>query len=392
MTCKSALSIVTWNIGKGLSHKILDSEFISIIDKTDIICLLECWITEFDYINIPNYYSFIFPRKNGRGCGIVIFVKYELKDSIFLIDNIHDCIIWLKYTQARENTYFAFCYFPQENSIFYIRDNVETGLFQRLEDTISLYKDCGKIIITGDLTARTGIRPDYREHDDLNMDLRNLLSIFEYEFDSESRERRNTDKHVNSFGRNLLSICQSSNLRIVNGRHENDPQGSFTFCGANGTSLIDYVIVQKQYFDAIVYFETGNFVTFSDHSPVYFKIPIVKCVQKDTQVTDEDTCRCIFKSVRWNSMNVDSILQILLEYDNNLKNIIFADLNSQRETDTCVSNFCDILKNIVLPFCDVCNPSTRRNNLSTKKCSIEDKPCFNEACKQKYKDYKNRPI
>ena len=151
MTCKSALSIVTWNVGKGLSHKILDSEFISIIDKTDIICLLECWITEYDDIDIPNYYSFIFPRKTGRGGGIVILVKYELKDSISLIDNIHDCIIWLKFTQAQENTYFAFCYIPPENSIFYVRDNVETDLFQRLEDTITLYKDRGKIIISGEL-------------------------------------------------------------------------------------------------------------------------------------------------------------------------------------------------------------------------------------------------
>ena len=234
----------------------------------------------------------------------------------------------------------------------------------------------------------TGIRLDYIEHDDLNMDLNNLLSNFEYEFDSESRERRNMDKHVNSFGRNLLSLCQSSGLRIVNGRHENDPQGSYTFCGVNGTSLIDYVIVQKQHFNDIVYFETGNFVTFSDHSPVYFKIPSVKCVQNDTQVIDEGTCRCIFKSVKWNNMNVDSIEQVLLEYDNELRNSISVELNSQTEADTCVNNFCDILKKIVLPFCDVCKSVTKRNNLSTKKCCIEDKPWFNEACKQKYKDYK----
>ena len=54
------------------------------------------------------------------------------------------------------------------------------------------------------------------------------------------------DGYVNSFGRKLLSLCKTTGLRILNGRHEGDKVGNFTFFGANGMSLIDYLLVDTR--------------------------------------------------------------------------------------------------------------------------------------------------
>ena len=84
--------------------------------------------------------------------------------------------------------------------------------------------------------------------------------------------RNNEDKTINQFGRKLLSLCKASGLRILNGRHAGDRNGNITFYNANGTSLIDYVLVNDSCFNLIPKFESGNFNCFSDHSPICFTI------------------------------------------------------------------------------------------------------------------------
>lgn len=63
--------MVSWNIGKGLCKKLNDSDFLE--------------ISEEDVIECPGYSSFAFPRKSGRGGGIVIFYKHNLYNIIIII-------------------------------------------------------------------------------------------------------------------------------------------------------------------------------------------------------------------------------------------------------------------------------------------------------------------
>ena len=61
-----------------------DKDFLSLISNHDIICLSECWITENDDFDIDNYCKLVFPRKKGKGGGIVIFYKENLNAYIYL--------------------------------------------------------------------------------------------------------------------------------------------------------------------------------------------------------------------------------------------------------------------------------------------------------------------
>ena len=114
-----------------------DKDFLSLISNYDIICRSECWITENDDFDIAKYCKLVFPRKKGKGDRIVIFYKETLHAYLSLIENIHDCIIWVKLEQVSHDYIFvAFCYFPSEYStcIFYNNSNmIDIDLFQCLE-------------------------------------------------------------------------------------------------------------------------------------------------------------------------------------------------------------------------------------------------------------------
>ena len=70
--------------------------------------------------------------------------------------------------------------------------------------------------------------------------------------------------------RRLISICKSSHVRIVNGRHQFDPDGSFTYCGPNGRSVVDLLLTNS--FKHISFFNVCDLTEFSDHTPIDFSI------------------------------------------------------------------------------------------------------------------------
>lgn len=159
------------------------------------------------------------------------------------------------------------CYLPPENSVFYEHFNIDTCIFQLLEESISKYKNMGSVYVTGDLNARTGVRNDYITDDFLKYVVSDGNLPFLYEDTEVLCERKNQDKHINNYGRKLLELCKSSGLRIVNGRHPGDVPGDYTFFCSRGNSVIDYLLTESSLFFSIGHFSTGVFNIFSDHSP-----------------------------------------------------------------------------------------------------------------------------
>lgn len=93
-----------------------------------------------------------------------------------------------------------------------------------------------------DLNSRCGIAADFIESDIIDKTLHShILSVLSYIPDEEITKRRTEDKNtINSHGRALISLCKSTQLRILNGRSSDDKTGKVTFCNSRGTSLIDY--------------------------------------------------------------------------------------------------------------------------------------------------------
>lgn len=77
-----------------------DQQFVNVIlkKKYAAIILLECWISQNDKSELPSYNSYTPPpRINGKGGGIVIFVKRMLDVKISTVVHYTACntVEWL---------------------------------------------------------------------------------------------------------------------------------------------------------------------------------------------------------------------------------------------------------------------------------------------------------
>jgi exonuclease III len=82
---------------------------------------------------------------------------------------------------------------------------------------------------------------------------------------------RNTQipQTTNSYGKSLLEICTSSQLRILNSRTIGDSVGKATYHNYNGTTINDYCICSASFLNNILNFQVGDFFpTMSDHCPI----------------------------------------------------------------------------------------------------------------------------
>ena len=80
--------------------KIQDNEFLNIVNKLDILSLVETWTHKDSTLEIPGFCNFHIPstkvKKRGRGSGgIIIYYKDHLQKGIFL-ENVSDHIALFK--------------------------------------------------------------------------------------------------------------------------------------------------------------------------------------------------------------------------------------------------------------------------------------------------------
>ena len=85
----------------------------------------------------------------------------------------------------------------------------------------------------GDFNARTG-----NESDTINPDKSDEL--FDINFTSPPPARNSRDTDLDQRGKDLLDLCKSADLHIVNGRKTGDLFGDFTCIKYNGNSVVDY--------------------------------------------------------------------------------------------------------------------------------------------------------
>ena len=81
-------------------------------------------------------------------------------------------------------------------------------------------------------------------------------------------KRQNFDNIVNDHGKQLLDLCKTCDLRILNGRSKGDTLGKFTFHPINEISTVDYVIVSHDLFTSVQGFGVKQPNIFSDHSQI----------------------------------------------------------------------------------------------------------------------------
>ncbi|CAG2223372.1 unnamed protein product [Mytilus edulis] len=131
------------------------------------------------------------------------------------------------------------------------RHNERADTFQSEKD-IAMYSTLGKIVLAGDLNARTGSGElDFIDNDSQD----NLIPLYDnYNPDYDISVRHSKDVHLSTRGKLLNDICVQTGLRILNGRTRGDFIGQLTCHNPRGSSVVDYFIVSEELLDKVAFF------------------------------------------------------------------------------------------------------------------------------------------
>ena len=270
---KNNLKLGCWNINglidsNGCS-KLLDEHVSSLVTNLDIFALVETHIGSETHPVLKNYWSYSVCRqksKNNRFFGgITVFIKESIKKGITVIDHMKSADhIWLKLCKAHftleRDIFLCICYIPPDNSTYLYRQS--NDIIKTIERDIMTLPNDSHLIICGDLNARTGFTKDYISQDDNNY----IPLPNNYACDTQITPRLNQDPTLSPRGQQLIDMCISSQLIILNGRMLGDSAGYFTCHKYNGSSVVDYMITSRNLYDRAITLHVNKYnASVSDH-------------------------------------------------------------------------------------------------------------------------------
>ena len=419
------LSIVGLNIN-GLASKVSLGILEKFLDNFDIACLSETKINDIDENMLPNFHPYVLERKNkshkfGGIHGICVLVKKHLVRFISVVSvTSNENVLWFKLDKGAYNyeCIIGAIYLPYEGSPFYSSDIFDT----LAEDILCLESVYNlPIMIIGDCNARTGTTDDFITLEDsvaancgLN-DVDNLL------FDVKSKlenigittKRFSEDKKCNNNGLNLIELCKSLNITIVNGRFGKDKGvGKFTCQSHNkGFSTIDYAIASPSMLPYIsdFYVDLLDKCLSDCHSPI--------CLTLNFETEAHDTVRSIehLKTndlsdiedvkhkqsaehliTKWNILMApdykSSFDSSAIEHLSNQLDMLQEEHMSQDDVDSLTKSLCDIYINpAIASGIAKYTKSTRGVRHKVKKLNGAN-PWFNKECldhRSEYFQFKN---
>ena len=231
-------------------------------------------------------------------------VKRPLTQYFSLIKQTSN-YIWIKIDknilQLDKDILLCSCYIPPNHSPYFNPD-----IFPNLENDINFFKRDYFVVLAGDFNARTGV-----EHDFINYDSCNLAPGGISPPTTKIAPRKSFDTHVNDLGKQLLEMCNSLDLRILNGRCKGDSLGQITFHGNQGSSTVDYIIASHE----ILYlFETlviRQPTPFSGHCQLITWTKIDSSLLTSDEEILEDDFLSLPRQFKWSTDSKDSFLSAL---------------------------------------------------------------------------------
>ena len=271
------LRIGLWNIhghhSSTLGNKLKLDEVINIIKKYDIFATIETHATPSSDLDINSYYCYKkFRKSSGKKVsgGIALYVNRRIKEGVKYIATKNENILWCKldkhFFQIERDIFLGSLYFSPNN---YEKANNQDYLSD-LEQEIINFSYNGDIILQGDYNARTGLMNECVLYDD------NRFIEFPEDYDIDTPLARSSkDGTTDGRGKQLIELCSSNNLRIVNGRMIGDLFGNKTCFQYNGSSLVDYVICSTNLMSKFGFLKINDLLPhISDHCEITFNLKI----------------------------------------------------------------------------------------------------------------------
>ena len=101
--------------------------------------------------------------------------------------------------------------------------------------------------------------------DDTSPNIEASETLATMEHNPQSIPRLNEDHSINSHGRQLIDICKSSEIKVLNGRKFGDILGNCTCFKNNGSSQVDHILADESTMTLIQYMKVNTLTHLSDH-------------------------------------------------------------------------------------------------------------------------------
>ena len=262
---------------KNIGNKLKDVDFLNEIKNYSIVGIVETHIHKEieEELCIPGFRLLshksrsLNNKSHKSSGGIALFIKESLWNLVIPINNDdnHNSL-WVKLKKeasgGQDDIYIGTIYFsPLKNN----NDNSKKG-YDIFEEILH-YKEKGEVIIQGDFNARTNVEDDTiipdKFDNSLNLTVSNNIPC------RNSEDKMPPDHR----GKEILELCKSLGLVIVNGCKTCDIYGKYKSFQWNGSSVVDYVITSQKMFENIEYLNVGNYIPWlSDHCALQYKLGI----------------------------------------------------------------------------------------------------------------------
>ena len=210
--------------------------------------MLETFVADFQNDALNDYFvcytapAIRISDKGRRSGGVICCIGRSVSRFVSVIPyNVNNMLVFKisKELFGYERDVVLICvYLPPIDSPYYHSVNVENGIHE-LENCLlrvyTEYSDCW-VAVCGDLNARTG-----------NFNVGDISVNYDMRFDAPYDFRNSLDGTTNDYGYGLLSTCLGFDLCILNGCIEGDWSGKYTYISATGNSVIDYVLVSREF-------------------------------------------------------------------------------------------------------------------------------------------------
>jgi exonuclease III len=376
----SHLSIASWNvqglIGKSY-NKLKDPSFLQELKKHHVIALIETHCTTDTSITIPGYYTHQVcrPKSNSKAHGgIAILVRSELRAGIKFYHATTNDIIWVclkkEFFNTNQDIYIGAVYLSPVNSTY--TKKLDYNPFDIQEKELAKYCEKGQSILLGDVNARSSTSQDFV----LNNDAKHIPVPSGVTLDGNCACRKSQDyKMIKcAYGKQLIDLCIASGLKIANGRVLGDPSGRYTCHKYNGSSLVDYVLVDNTTLSQVRYFKVDDLIgDLSDHCLISFGLAVSVTLQHASK-----KCRNVPRKYKW----FDGA-------ESKINDILGNEENSQAVNDMLHNDILDIncsIEAINKLLCGAASQCLKQTN--TKKKSNTGKRWFNISCSNLRKEVK----
>ena len=182
------------------------------------------------------------------------------------------------------------------------------------------------------------------------------------------------DEKINNYGKKLNSLCNSQNLVIANGRVIGDRVGNFTCQNSHGSSVVDYFITDRDFYNRLKLLVVHEPAFGSIHSPLSLTI---ECSVKKEKIKSPP----LPKPPRfiWDPSKRDQFIDILknkqVEF-NALHNSLVSNDCTGRKTIKMAEQFADLL----FKFAKPCFKLAKSKIIKKSRRKENSKSWYNDSC------------